>query len=494
MRTLSATAILLSLVGLACVSNAQTCGAWKPQHGLNAGAPWGSFPFGGMVGTRLDESEYLIVSTLGSSTMPNGSAIPTGRSNQIFYYDASGWHTIPDDTFGTDRFGNEVASWSTFVQTADGFFAMGGNISIEAAWTFAHYTFSTDTWVELPVPAGIVGPGTPEGKRVAAVFEGELYVAVDGLRTNAEGNGSHLWRWNGATWTPVATFVGAAPTRPVAELCVTASRLVLGGNFDGVSIFGGPVVAAKNIVSLQFLGNTLVASPLGSGLSSGACEAGGVADDGVVFAVRPKGNGVLAGGKFNRSGSSSLSTLATWDFSASSPAWTSFGSSTRVVVDAIAANNGVYVVTGNITSGEVLCYTAGIPHVRYITATSDTAISDPDWSSQYSRFSLETQLFDWNGPCGIYEVVCLPGFGSQALNTAGYSRWGIGSPALLDVNNDCAYPSQFDDLEAADLVATGGACASPFGCNSWDFNNNGVFPEDADLLFYFAVAAGATCE
>jgi hypothetical protein len=39
-------------------------------------------------------------------------------------------------------------------------------------------------------------------------------------------------------------------------------------------------------------------------------------------------------------------------------------------------------------------------------------------------------------------------------------------------------------------VLAGGGCA---GCNDIDFNNNGVFPEDQDLIDFFTVLAGGAC-
>jgi len=39
-------------------------------------------------------------------------------------------------------------------------------------------------------------------------------------------------------------------------------------------------------------------------------------------------------------------------------------------------------------------------------------------------------------------------------------------------------------------VMAGGECST---CNDIDFNNNGVFPEDQDLLDFFHVLAGGEC-
>jgi hypothetical protein len=39
-------------------------------------------------------------------------------------------------------------------------------------------------------------------------------------------------------------------------------------------------------------------------------------------------------------------------------------------------------------------------------------------------------------------------------------------------------------------VLAGDECAA---CDSIDFNNNGVFPEDQDVIDFFNVLAGAAC-
>jgi hypothetical protein len=65
--------------------------------------------------------------------------------------------------------------------------------------------------------------------------------------------------------------------------------------------------------------------------------------------------------------------------------------------------------------------------------------------------------------------------------------------ASIDFNEDGLFP---DDSDLIDFLAVlaGGACSNVDGCRSIDFNGDGLFPDDNDLLaFLCALAGGATC-
>ncbi len=62
----------------------------------------------------------------------------------------------------------------------------------------------------------------------------------------------------------------------------------------------------------------------------------------------------------------------------------------------------------------------------------------------------------------------------------------------IDFNNNGAFPEDFDVIDFFNVLA-GGACTNDPNCNDIDFNNNGVFPEDEDVIAFFRVLAGGTC-
>jgi hypothetical protein len=59
----------------------------------------------------------------------------------------------------------------------------------------------------------------------------------------------------------------------------------------------------------------------------------------------------------------------------------------------------------------------------------------------------------------------------------------------IDFNNNGVFPEDQDVIDFFDVLA-GGTCVP---CNDIDFNNNGVFPEDQDVIDFFNVLAGAEC-
>jgi hypothetical protein len=59
----------------------------------------------------------------------------------------------------------------------------------------------------------------------------------------------------------------------------------------------------------------------------------------------------------------------------------------------------------------------------------------------------------------------------------------------IDFNNNTVFPEDQDVIDFFSVLA-GDECAV---CNDIDFNNNNVFPEDQDVIDFFRVLAGGTC-
>ncbi len=62
----------------------------------------------------------------------------------------------------------------------------------------------------------------------------------------------------------------------------------------------------------------------------------------------------------------------------------------------------------------------------------------------------------------------------------------------IDFNRDGVFPDDRDVIDFFDALA-GGPCPHVVFCDI-DFNNNGVYPEDQDVIDYFSVLAGGSCE
>jgi hypothetical protein len=59
----------------------------------------------------------------------------------------------------------------------------------------------------------------------------------------------------------------------------------------------------------------------------------------------------------------------------------------------------------------------------------------------------------------------------------------------IDFNGNGVFPEDQDVVDFFAVLA-GGTCAT---CGDIDFNNNGVFPEDQDVIAFFNVLAGGAC-
>jgi len=61
----------------------------------------------------------------------------------------------------------------------------------------------------------------------------------------------------------------------------------------------------------------------------------------------------------------------------------------------------------------------------------------------------------------------------------------------IDFNNNGVYPEDADVIDFLNVLA-GAPCDFP-ACDTIDFNRNAVFPEDQDVIDFFTVLAGGTC-
>jgi glucose/arabinose dehydrogenase len=62
----------------------------------------------------------------------------------------------------------------------------------------------------------------------------------------------------------------------------------------------------------------------------------------------------------------------------------------------------------------------------------------------------------------------------------------------IDFNGNGAFPEDQDVIDFFNVLA-GGDCSQGNTCNDIDFNNNNAFPEDQDVIDFFNVLAGGTC-
>jgi hypothetical protein len=63
----------------------------------------------------------------------------------------------------------------------------------------------------------------------------------------------------------------------------------------------------------------------------------------------------------------------------------------------------------------------------------------------------------------------------------------------IDFNNDGLFPDDADLVDFLSVLA-GGPCSTGTSCDNIDFNGDGLFPDDADLIAFLRVLAGGNCE
>jgi hypothetical protein len=77
----------------------------------------------------------------------------------------------------------------------------------------------------------------------------------------------------------------------------------------------------------------------------------------------------------------------------------------------------------------------------------------------------------------------------NSADDANFVEFGQSGCDDIDFNNNGVYPEDQDMLDFLNVLA-GAACSE---CHDIDFNNNGVFPEDQDVVDFFNVLAGGGC-
>ncbi len=143
--------------------------------------------------------------------------------------------------------------------------------------------------------------------------------------------------------------------------------------------------------------------------------------------------------------------------------------------------------------GHIFISPTGVPAGSTTVTPGYIAQNIPQWGAGNVTFSVNTTLPPGTRICFTI-VIHTPDFSEccskDVCVTVPDCRPG-GEPCDIDFNNDGVFP---DDLDVVDFlsVLAGGACSQP-NCDNIDFNNDGVFPDDQDVLDFFAVLAGAPC-
>jgi hypothetical protein len=111
---------------------------------------------------------------------------------------------------------------------------------------------------------------------------------------------------------------------------------------------------------------------------------------------------------------------------------------------------------------------------------------EPGAPSQAGIYELDSVIGQPDaGPVmsvGIYEL------------TGGFLVGGVGPIGCdsIDFNNDGLFPDTLD-IDDYLSVFSGGTCSNDPDCGDIDFNNDGLFPDTADIDALLSVFSGGTC-
>ncbi|HLP83837.1 MAG TPA: right-handed parallel beta-helix repeat-containing protein [Phycisphaerales bacterium] len=130
---------------------------------------------------------------------------------------------------------------------------------------------------------------------------------------------------------------------------------------------------------------------------------------------------------------------------------------------------------------------AGVGNINLDPGFVDTVSGDyrltassPSVDAGDNAFVPTSSVLDLDGTARI---------AGPAVDMGAYEQGGASACDDIDFNNNGVFPEDQDVVDFFNVLA-GAECPS---CNDIDFNNNAVFPEDQDVVDFFNVLAGGDC-
>jgi hypothetical protein len=445
----------------------------------------------------------------------NGSIYATGLIGSGFVpvarLTADGWRSIAEDPSDqSDVFAPfDIGVYDGQIYVSGLFRTAPG----ESATQIARWTGSTWRGFGTGNSARVFGAATYQNK---AIVYGEFKQIGGQLIRNVAA-------FDGSAWSPLGVG-GPDDSGSVMATCLWNDNLVVVGNFS--------------------LGDRTQPVPIGSvAIWNGTTWSGlGQPIYGAVQACAVLDNTLYVGGQLSNAQGESLGTVARW----TGTAWEPLGGGTDAPVYAMAAYNGRIYIGGDFTQagevtatgiaawngtewepvsgpdGEGVNGTVGalfvyrnelIVGARLFTMAGGLPISSiARWNGTLWRPlgpSLQfpatiAALTEYNGKLivgGLFNQtsngLTLNNIGQWDGDTETWSTLGSGTNQYVlgfaRVGNDLIAGGLFTTMDGqpSGYVARL-ACPLPT-CDSIDFNNNDVFPEDQDVIDFFNVLAGADC-
>ena len=379
----------------------------------------------------------------------------SSTSNYVAVWNGSTWQS-------TTGLNNSVNALTVY----NGTLYAGGSFSgALAAW-------NGSAWVVLPAnnrPSSTVNSMT--------VFNNQLVIggSFTSVGSPVIANSAYVMGYNGSTWTSFGLST-TNTSSSVTAVHVHNGELYVGGNFTTIGNNPAARIARWN-------GSAFV--PVGGGMN------------GAPFALATYNSELVAAGLFTQvDGSAGAANVARWN----GAQWRNLGGGlggggfgqlqgTALLPgpDGVLRVGGNFTTAGGQPSAGVAAWTAGGGQIN-ITQQPSSQVVCPlqDFLLAVETSGSGTFTYQWRKD----GLPLRDGRGIQGSTTAQLS---INDAGPLDagvydvvVFNDCG-----PLLSSPATITYDTNCAAV--CNSIDFNNNGVFPEDQDVIDFFNVLAGGTC-
>ncbi|MFN7317255.1 MAG: WD40 repeat domain-containing protein [Phycisphaerae bacterium] len=474
------------------------------------------------LGTGLEASLFTRVWTL--TALPNGDLVAGGSfvtgdgwiANRVARWNGTAWSEIGSGF----RSGQTFAVRTLTVLPDGGLMAAGNFETVGGVDAINIARWDGNTWSAL-------GTGMNRTLSALAVLPNGDVVAGGSFSTVGGVPANSIARWNDSNWSALGTGMNDS----VFDLeALPNGDVVAGGSF---STAGG--VPVNSIA--RWDGNTW--SALGTGMNGSVWD----------LALLPNGD-LVAAGDFNTAGGVTVNQIARWDGST----WSALGNAaqhTNGVVSSIAV-----LPNGDLVAGGFFSTSGGIPthQIARWDGSTWSVVGTAAGIDELFVFALgvlpngdlvvggvfesvggvpANNIARWDGstwsalgdgitgPLGshVVEFTVLPNgdlVAAGSFSAAGgvtannIARWdgstwsalgaGVGGPSPTGVSTIRLLPN--GDLVAGGPFITAGGVVAPFiarlvciapACDPVDFNNNGVFPEDDDVINFLNVLAGATC-
>ncbi|HLP86205.1 MAG TPA: hypothetical protein VK157_17765 [Phycisphaerales bacterium] len=487
--------------------------------------PGGDVIVGGIFGTAGSTSANLIArwngtdwSALGSglstlipcsvdtlTVLPDGSVAVGGQFStaggramgNIARWDGAAWTPV----------GSGMNGWLFSLATMSNGDLIAGGSFTDVGGVIVNNVARWNGWAWSALGAGVSSPNPATVFATVVIPGGDLVVGgrfqnAGALRVN------NIARWNGSTWFALDAGI-AGEVRELAAF--SNGDIIAGGRFPTAGLNTANHVARWDGETWSMLG--------------ALAKADGTEGSVSALAVLPTGD-VIVAGTFATVQGVAASGIARWNGSTWSSLGTGLGGTSPAVFGLIVLPSGDLIAAGAFTTADGVTVNniarwdgatwwpldAGLNS----SASALTLLPGGDLVA-LGRFptangTIVNRFARWNGTswslegAGVYpsntavfSLAVLPGgdfvvgglfVSIGGLITPNIARWGcVRTCDDIDFNNNTVFPEDADVIAFFDVLS-GAVCST---CNDIDFNNNTVFPEDQDVIDFFNVLAGGTC-